>query len=233
MAIPTVPNTPLPNRTTRSGRALRRAAAAPFPLDLPTRSLAYEDDPAQAFGLQTLAGGQNTVAERRVDETLHLNPTPAVEVGGTPPTSVPVYSRGRYQARRAEPDDALNFDDEFLCELRLTSFNPASQGPSDLELLFTLDRAFGPGLTRTQFRQIMKRCVLCNNVCFRDRRYSHQCDGRVLLTQADDFDFVGSLMTRDAHAGLSLFDLSHLFARCGRCNRICLEAVVFLHQCPA
>lgn len=189
--------------------------------------------------------------ETRADGNPHQNPAPTIAIAGNPSNPVSALSQSRSRVRRAGSDGelfrdpshcryrrltfpaALDFDDEFLHDLRLTSFNPVTQGPSDLELLFTLDRAFGPGLTRTQFRQIMKRCTLCNNVCFRERRHSHRCDGAVLLTQGDRFNFVSSLMTRNTHAGLSLFDLSRLFARCGRCDRICSEGVVFLHDCPA
>ena len=119
MEIPTAPNTPSPIRT-RSGRALRRQAAAPFPLDLSTRSLAYEHDPAQAFGLGTSgkrflharglaltiypASNENTATDLRSDDTLHQNPAPAVETGDASPTSVLIQSLNRYHVRRERPD---------------------------------------------------------------------------------------------------------------------------------
>ncbi|KAJ3549149.1 hypothetical protein NMY22_g991 [Coprinellus aureogranulatus] len=129
---------------------------------------------------------------------------------------------------------SLEFDARFTSELHIRTFNPKTQGSSDLDLVFTLGRVFGPGLTRTQFRQIMRRCALCHNVCFRMRRHSHKCQGTTLQTQEDGFDFVQSLLTFDEHSGFNRADLSRLLTRCSRCKHICLGSEVSsLHDCVA
>lgn len=126
---------------------------------------------------------------------------------------------------------ALDFDHEFLRALGLGAFNPKTQKASDLDIVFTLGRPFGPGITRAQFKQIIRRCSLCHNVCLRERRHSHRCRGPALLSQADGFSLIDSLLTYDEHAGLSFFDLSRLLIRCGRCHHICLEGTLIVHDC--
>lgn len=126
---------------------------------------------------------------------------------------------------------ALDFDKKFLQAMRLHSFNPNSQGTSDLDLLFTLGRTFGPGITRSQFKQIMRCCTLCHNLCLRERRHAHRCHGRALVAQAEDFDMIDSLLTYDEHAGLRQSDLSRLLTRCAHCNRICLVDKIEFHEC--
>jgi hypothetical protein len=91
---------------------------------------------------------------------------------------------------------------------------------------------FGPGITRSQLRQILRECADCEKFVFADRRDSHKCDGQVLLTRADDFDLVSALISFDETSGLSLVDIHHLLTQCAACKRICLIGTVNLHDCP-
>ena len=102
---------------------------------------------------------------------------------------------------------------------------------SNVEVLFTLGRIFGPGITKSQFRQIVRKCISCKNLCFVERLHTHRCNGKVLLTMADGFDFEGMMLSYDEHAGFSKFDVYHLLALCRECDHICMEGAISLHNC--
>ena len=111
-------------------------------------------------------------------------------------------------------------------------FNPRRLGPSNLELLFRLGQVFGPGISRAEFRRIMRRCVCCGNIVFVLKVDSHSCDGTVLLTQADGFDIIGAfLCSSGANAGFTWLDLNRLLDRCDACERIIPEGTVNFHAC--
>ncbi|TEB32980.1 hypothetical protein FA13DRAFT_1708413 [Coprinellus micaceus] len=246
MEIPTVPNTPS-NRdrksSTRAGRRLRRASAIVLSLQPSLRSLTLNDGANRTTGHENLLNGDGS-REMKEDDAMILDNGPSQgaqahggEGGQTVRYGKPIVAsatvtthspmRGSFPldidvpSHSATPVGA-SFDPEFFHNLRITSFDPHTQGSPDIDLLFRLGRVFGPGLTRTQFRQIMRRCGLCQNLCFRERRHSHRCGGTVLLTQSDGFDLVDALLTREEHAGLSFFDLSRLLSRW----------VVSIHDCP-
>ncbi|TEB23583.1 hypothetical protein FA13DRAFT_1715260 [Coprinellus micaceus] len=194
----TVPTTPQKSHLpqTRTGRPLTRAQpvmspedfglAAPFPQGLAQIIVDERSDPS---------GSPPQVATAGYSEYLP-DLSPLSPMG--PPLEEP---------------STLDFDDEFLRCLRLTSFRPETE-TSDFDLLLAMVRIFGHGITSQQFKQIVRQCRRCHNVCFRERRHWHRCNGRVLLTQADGFDLAGSLLTLEEHAGLSPFDLSRLLTRC-------------------
>lgn len=127
---------------------------------------------------------------------------------------------------------ALPFDDHYLQSVAPPTFDPRFQTASPMEVLLKLASVFGPGIHPSEFRRILHKCILCSNLCFVDRTHLHRCRGPVVLTQADGFDFVQAMSSGEEHAGLSLFDLHRLFARCGDCDCICMEgSVEFLHGC--
>ena len=128
---------------------------------------------------------------------------------------------------------ARNFDDNFFSECKFLGFNPSTRTmPSNVDVLASLVSPFGPGATRLQFRRVMRRCNVCNNICFIDRRHLHRCRGQVLPTQEHTFDLVDALTSYKEHTGLSRFDLFRLFARCSECENICMEGSLHLHICP-
>lgn len=129
--------------------------------------------------------------------------------------------------------EAQGIDDEFLRACKLFSFNPSQLKPTNLDLLCRLGRIFGPGITVSEFRKIIRRCVICQNFVYTDRRSRHRCNGTVLQTQHERFDLVGTLLATSENAGLSTSDFERLLARCNACTRICLESATDLHECPA
>ena len=128
---------------------------------------------------------------------------------------------------------AHDIDDDFLRACNIPCFDPGLVEDSNLSLLFRLGRPFGPGITQTQFRQVFCECCSCRNLVFVDRRHLHRCSGPALLTQADGFSVVLSLISFKRCPGLSRFDVSRLFTCCDACNRVCLEGTINLHHCPA
>ena len=126
----------------------------------------------------------------------------------------------------------LEFDEGYLANCRIPSFNPQLLKISNMEILLTLGRMFGPGITRNQIARIMRMCIQCRNFCFVERRHLHRCNGAVLLTQSDNFDLITSICSYEGHAGLSSFDMVRLFTCCGVCERVCLEGTLGLHDCP-
>ena len=125
----------------------------------------------------------------------------------------------------------LNAD--FLESCKFRRFDSSRMRPSYLQLLFHLGRMFGPGLTRVQFRQIVRQCAACENFIFAERRDGHKCDATALETQAQDFDFVTAFASPHEHAGIKLMDLQRIFTLCEECEHVCLEGGRNAHQCPA
>ena len=128
---------------------------------------------------------------------------------------------------------AVEFDDAHYNSCKLVGFNPKTRNLSPLSILFVLGRIFGPGITKAQFRQIVRKCIVCNNICFVERLHLHQCYGTVLRTMADGFDFEAIMLSNKEHAGFSRFDIYRLLELCADCGHICMEGAVSLHNCSA
>ena len=127
----------------------------------------------------------------------------------------------------------MEFDDKVYDSYKFAGFNPKKRTLSSLTVLFTLGRTFGPGITASQFRQIVRQCNDCLNLCFVERLHLHRCGGTVLRTMSDGFDFEAMMLSHEEHAGFSRFDIYRLLALCGECDRICMDGTVNLHDCPA
>ncbi|KAJ3496999.1 hypothetical protein NMY22_g19744 [Coprinellus aureogranulatus] len=197
--IATAPSTPLHPQSSESyegrlscGRTLRRASPAPMALDLyPLSQVAVEGNSAH----QGQKGFEGSCARPELD------------------AKVTVVLDEDEDPRNARM--TLSFNNQYLTACKLVSFNPNHLGDHNLDVLLTLGRLFGPGITKGQFRQVLRKCSLCRNVCYVERREYHRCGGKALDTQEDDFDFVTALMSWEENAGLNRFDLCRLFARCG------------------
>ncbi|KAJ3521851.1 hypothetical protein NMY22_g12143 [Coprinellus aureogranulatus] len=96
----------------------------------------------------------------------------------------------------------LEFNADYLKSCKIMAFSPRRMKPSNLELLLRLGRLFGPGLTRSEFRQMMRMCAECHNMAFADRRDSHQCDGSPLQIHEEGFDFARALFSTSKNSGL-------------------------------
>ncbi|TEB25372.1 hypothetical protein FA13DRAFT_1796474 [Coprinellus micaceus] len=128
--------------------------------------------------------------------------------------------------------ERLNLDESFLKDCKLMGFDPRRLGPSNLELLFRLGQAFGPGISRAEFRRIMRWCICCGNIVFVQKVDSHACGGTVLLTTANGFDIVDAFLCLSGpNAGFTWLDLNNLLTRCDACECIIPEGTVNLHAC--
>ncbi|KAJ3544767.1 hypothetical protein NMY22_g2665 [Coprinellus aureogranulatus] len=94
-------------------------------------------------------------------------------------------------------------DDGFLASCALPLFTPGSKSPSNTDLLFTLCRFTGPGITKFEFRRIMRQCDICFNICFAERTSLHRCQAKLLLDQDKVAwgDFEESMLSYEEHAG--------------------------------
>ncbi|KAJ3521166.1 hypothetical protein NMY22_g12427 [Coprinellus aureogranulatus] len=223
--IPTAPSTPLRSHgiiasTARRRRLLRRASIAPLPLHLypnpsaSTHIAAHNSPNAGEAGLeQEVTKSPNDIAREVVSGVLNGS-SQDLESGVRPATPT-----------------GLEFHEGYLSRCKLNTFNPQTLRMSNIDILFTLGRLFGPGITMAQFRQIMRRCTLCQHVCFVERRHLHCCQGRAILTQSNEFDLVLALSKLDEHSGLSSSDLQQLLILCQRCERIFLSDTIHFHDC--
>ncbi|KAJ3536274.1 hypothetical protein NMY22_g6101 [Coprinellus aureogranulatus] len=109
--------------------------------------------------------------------------------------------------------EELEFNDDYVKTCKLMGFDPQNLRLTNLDIIFNLGRIFGPGVTKSQFRRVMRKCSLCRNICLAERRHYHRCDGRVLDTEADGFDLVLELLASTEHAGLTPLDLRRLLSR--------------------
>ena len=118
-------------------------------------------------------------------------------------------------------------------KFKLLGFNPIQQRMSNADILFELVRVFGPGITRIQMRQILRKCIACHGVCFVERLHLHSCTARILEAGDKDFDFIRSMTSYEEHRGLRESDLVRLFMICDLCNHVgVIGTAQSLHCCP-
>ncbi|TEB22659.1 hypothetical protein FA13DRAFT_1798648 [Coprinellus micaceus] len=129
--VPTAPPTPLKHQPTTASRPrpLKRATPAPFPLDLGG----------------TLFSGMGD----EVNEVIEFDDS------ATQQYAVFLDHDSTSMDPAADDPISLEFDAEYFKTCKLIRFNPATQGSSNLDLLFELARWSGGGITKSQFRQII------------------------------------------------------------------------------
>ncbi|KAJ3545101.1 hypothetical protein NMY22_g2564 [Coprinellus aureogranulatus] len=94
----------------------------------------------------------------------------------------------------------------------------------DLGVLSTLGSDVGPGVTRDQFRHVMRRCPRCRRFCYKDRQASHRCPAKVsVVWRGGPDELVAYLISSVPNKGLSELDLRRQFVSCGLCRRICMR----------
>ncbi|KAJ3512690.1 hypothetical protein NMY22_g15258 [Coprinellus aureogranulatus] len=146
---------------------------------------------------------------------------------------IPMHFEDHYRSLTPPLVDRIEreFDEPYLKSCKIIRFNPQRLKPSNLELVFRLGRVFGPGITRGEFRRIVRQCSSCRNLVFVDRQDCHRCDGPSLQTQAEGFDLMNALLSSAETSGLGHSDLPRLLTRCDACERICLGGTIDLHDC--
>ncbi|KAF6744867.1 hypothetical protein DFP72DRAFT_857039 [Ephemerocybe angulata] len=115
---------------------------------------------------------------------------------------------------------------------KFQKFNPLRPTKSALDIVISFGQWFGKGITKSELRQILRLCHACGNFMYVERRGTHQCEAAAIQVQAQDFDFVSSLLSFNFSSGLDYEDLRHLIMTCGGCSRICLRAAIMYHECP-
>ncbi|KAJ3505139.1 hypothetical protein NMY22_g17690 [Coprinellus aureogranulatus] len=133
-------------------------------------------------------------------------------------------------------DAAIGFSHHFDEALGIVSFNPhGGEVSRDVAILLNLGSAANRGITRTEFRQIMRRCAECGSVCFKERQEFHRCNiGRMSRAWKGRVgELVDYLLSSVRNPGLSRNDLRTQFVCCGLCHRICMARtfVGILHDC--
>ncbi|KAJ3538377.1 hypothetical protein NMY22_g5192 [Coprinellus aureogranulatus] len=169
-------------------RDLKRASPAPMPLHFYPL---YESTHDHHSGIAAQVDGEAyTMAPPRELSTLDIlsGPEEIMDIDD----DVDMYALAYPEAvgNDQSSTDESNLEDDAHCPLAAISvdpdlnvqyfkqckfiqFNPKTQKLSNLDIVFTLDRIFGPGITRSQLR-----------------RQSHACNGQPLQTQGDNFSLL-------------------------------------------
>ncbi|KAJ3518931.1 hypothetical protein NMY22_g13436 [Coprinellus aureogranulatus] len=203
------------------GRLLRRASASPLPLCLYPYPSSSPNATSGSIRPELSKGSQTQEHTTPEGVSQEVPTTRAFKLDEPEALTSPVIPTG------------LELHDDYLRKCKLNTFNPKTLRMSNVDILFTLGRVLGPGVTVSQFRQAMRRCFECRRVCFVERRHLHRCRGPVLPIEDVAFDVATALLGFREHSGLSNSDLRRLFARCSSCEHICLEGAVHLHKCPS
>lgn len=133
---------------------------------------------------------------------------------------------------------AISVGHSFVDDLDIAAFHPSTstqmavENSLEVSILFNLGRTVGAGITRAQFRQIMRRCALCRNMCLNGRQESHICHRKVSRAWKGGVqDFVNHLLSSEANTGLSVYDIRRELVSCGLCENICMARRLALHEC--
>lgn len=125
-------------------------------------------------------------------------------------------------------------NEEYLGSCRFLQYDPGNTSEAThTRVLTRLNQCFGHGITKTELRQILRRCKVCRNLMFVDRCYLHRCDGAGVGAKDPGFDFISCLRSLDEHRGFTHQDLKLLLATCLGCDRITLAAYFLMHSCQA
>ncbi|KAF5340299.1 hypothetical protein D9611_007862 [Ephemerocybe angulata] len=152
----------------------------------------------------------------------NFSPGPQEIPGATPGTINLLYQNCTYY----QATDAL------LASCKIQNYNPRRPSPSAIDIIIRMGQWFGPGVTRSDLRQVLRKCLNCHHFLYTERRAYHECSAPPLAAQAPDFDFVGGMLGSFYNSGLRRRDLHCLFVLCGGCGRIILRLAVIYHRCP-
>ncbi|KAJ3505968.1 hypothetical protein NMY22_g17399 [Coprinellus aureogranulatus] len=142
---------------------------------------------------------------------------------------------------------AVEFNLAFLKTLRIPIFDPKDPEPTirsfqpdifwanshEISLIHVLGYDVGPGITRGQFQEVMRRCAKCRRICFKQQQEVHRCPSTKCCRAWNGGlkDLIAYLFSDKENTGLSWWDLDRQFISCGLCGNICAKRRLALHEC--
>ncbi|KAJ3531695.1 hypothetical protein NMY22_g8046 [Coprinellus aureogranulatus] len=124
-------------------------------------------------------------------------------------------------------------DEAYLTSCRFYHHDPRRPSPTNLEIAFRLGNYFGAGVSRSELRQVLRRCKICRQFMYADSRTSHRCDSAPLQISAEDplADIVSALLSNEESSGFSSQYLRTLLTICSRCDHILQADRLATHDC--
>ncbi|KAJ3540217.1 hypothetical protein NMY22_g4396 [Coprinellus aureogranulatus] len=130
---------------------------------------------------------------------------------------------------------SVPFDNAFMVSCKVAGFDPSNPSPTNLDYLLRLTTLCGGGVTRPEFRKIMRRCRGCSCFAYVERQAFHQCRGSEMVVEAEgeygDYDLGKALLSPVSTRGLSQWDLKRVLTCCGACSKIFIEGGISFHIC--
>lgn len=128
---------------------------------------------------------------------------------------------------------ARELDEDYLTSCRFYHHDPRRPLPTNLDILFRLSNCFGQGISKSELRQVLRRCKSCRYFMYTDSRVHHRCDAVPLHVSMDDplADLVSALLSHDDSCGFASQDLRRLLTICSRCNHILQVDRMTFHDC--
>lgn len=128
--------------------------------------------------------------------------------------------------------DDIGSNEDWTSQLKLRHFVPGWKGMEPkINVLLALADPLGPGVSRTQFQDIVRVCLQCNNLCFVDKRHVHRCYGPAPHPPSDGLELMEAMLYEVENSGLRRVDVFGLLTRCGECMRICAADASRSHNC--
>ncbi|KAJ3530963.1 hypothetical protein NMY22_g8351 [Coprinellus aureogranulatus] len=122
-------------------------------------------------------------------------------------------------------------DEEYLTSCRFYHHDPRRPLPTNFDIIIRMCNYFGPGVTRSELRQALRRCKACRRFMYADSRGFHRCDAPPLSTA--DRDLIAAFLLTDESSGFASQDLRMQLTMCGLCDHVLLSNVLNYHSCGA
>ncbi|KAJ3520976.1 hypothetical protein NMY22_g12508 [Coprinellus aureogranulatus] len=122
-------------------------------------------------------------------------------------------------------------DEAFFASCRFYHYDPQRPLPTNLDILLRLGNYFGPGVTKAELRQALRRCKSCRHFLYTDTRSSHRCTAQPIAFDEPLTDLVSALLTYDENSGLTSQDMRRLLAICARCKHVVQSDRQYYHTC--
>ncbi|TEB22664.1 hypothetical protein FA13DRAFT_1798653 [Coprinellus micaceus] len=120
---------------------------------------------------------------------------------------------------------------DFISGTRYLTYDPRNPTPTSSDIVMRLGQIMGPGVTKAETRQILRRCKSCRRFMLVDRCGVHRCNGETPNINAGGFHLGEALLSESENSGLTQNDLISLLSTCNACCHIVMTMHLGFHLC--